>query len=49
MEKNNNSNLPKPLHEGFEKAQTKPMKDTQPPPPPPPPVAPQKEDSGGNK
>lgn len=28
----------KPIHEGFEKSQTKPVRDTNPPPPPPPPV-----------
>ena len=28
----------KPLHEGVEKANTKPLRDTTPPPPPPPPV-----------
>lgn len=27
-----------PLHEGVEKAESKPVRDTRPPPPPPPPV-----------
>lgn len=34
-----NDQIPgKPLHEGVEKANTKPLRDTTPPPPPPPPI-----------
>ena len=40
MEEENQIPKVKPLNEGIEKAQTKPMRDSQPPPPPP---SPQKE------